>query len=618
MKSSFFVAALATLTYTAEARAALRHTARVLRTDGASNASDDNPCPDGAPNRFPSSLESSYKIVGKNKLDSVWDTAKLREALAKEEQWKIGQPWLLKATFTNNGAVSRTFGFQGGEDKGFLEVVVPSGCVDCELTVKANVLSSGLHAEFQYRDDKPFTSGEVSMSNICLTPQVCKGFECPHPLTQKLKGNDTFGFSEAACCAPRMCKDEITCSPTTQWEPRKDFDTRMGSTPQGCCIAKFCPADFCDNITGWEKHPATGLKGNTKEECCIQKECMDWTCSDVTIMTKRTVSVVDQLTGKNVTRKGWSDVECCEEHHCSEFKIPDELKTLWKLKEKAAELRGVQLEDCCEPKLCGDFSCPNNTKWKPKNASKLDEVLAGSTESECCEALFCSTYECSNSSTLQKKVKPEERRGSTDEECCEQKFCRDYKCSDARKWIHFSDQLGVTNIDRRGSSDEECCEKLMCRAEICNPSTMWKPKDGMDALQGSTVAECCEPIYCGNYTCDTDDDGDGDGTMWYKRVDTNVYKWQGSTNEECCVPKFCSQYVTSTPTQWKRKPAKNAQGSTDVECYDQLWCSDYCCVGAGWVRKPEAGTRPGSTDAECCTPGPEAEQLPDLHTKKVR
>ena len=106
--------------------------------------------------------------------------------------------------------------------------------------------------------------------------------------------------------------------------------------------------------------------------------------------------------------------------------------------------------------------------------------------------------------------------------------------------------------------------------------------------------------------------------MWYKKVDTNAYKWPGSTNEECCVPKYCSQYTTSTPTQWKRKPQKDALGSTDVECYDQLWCSDYCCVGAGWVKKPEAGTRPGSTDAECCTPGSEAEDLPDLHIRRVR
>ncbi|CAE7938934.1 unnamed protein product, partial [Symbiodinium sp. KB8] len=139
---------------------------------------------------------------------------------------------------------------------------------------------------------------------------------------------------------------------------------------------------------------------------------MDWTCSDCTIMTKKSITEVDQLTGQNVTRKGWSDVECCEEHHCDEFKIPKELETLWKLKGNASEIRGVHLQDCCEPMLCSNYSCPNNTKTKPKAAS--DGVLAGSTEEECCEPLFCSACECS-SKKLQKKVKPEERRGSTDE-----------------------------------------------------------------------------------------------------------------------------------------------------------------------------------------------------------
>ncbi|CAE7900409.1 hypothetical protein AK812_SmicGene7452 [Symbiodinium microadriaticum] len=515
------------------------------------------------PNRYPSGLDKSYNIIGKNKLDSIWDTTKLREALAKE-------------ALSNYPTRQVAHSLQCPVDSNsFLDIVVPAGCVDCVLSTQARVLSSAQHTEFQYRDDKPFTNGEVTMSGICLTPQVCKGFKCPHPLTQKLKGDETFGWSESACCEPRFCKDEVTCSPTSQWEPRKDFDTRMGSTPQACCTAKFCPSDFCDNITGWEKHPATGLKGSSKEECCIQKECMDWTCSDVNIMKKKkSITVTDQLTGKETTLKGWSDVECCEEKKCDEFKIPKELKSLWKLKDKPEEIRGVHLEDCCDPLLCSDFTCPKNTEWRPKVQSAEEGVLAGSTEEECCEPLFCSAYTCSNTRTLQKKVKPEERPGSTDEECCEEKFCKDYKC------------------------------------------TKWKGKEGLETIQGSTKAQCCEPVYCSNFTCDTDDDGDGEGTMWYKKMDTNAYKWPGSTNEECCVPKYCSQYTTSTPTQWKRKPQKDALGSTDVECYDQLWCSDYCCVGAGWVKKPEAGTRPGSTDAECCTPGSEAEDLPDLHIRR--
>lgn len=382
-----------------KARSSLRSSALRLETSMVSR--DENPCPDGQENHY--KLDPSYKIVGKNKLDSVWEVDKLREALSKEERWKIGEPWLLKATFTNNGNVPRKFGFQAGQDKGFLNIIVPAGCVECTLSASEPVLTSAAHAEFQYGDDKPFTSGEVTMSNICLTPQVCKGFKCPHPQTQKLKANETFGYSEAACCEPRMCKDEISCLPTTQWEPRKDFETRLGSTPQGCCVAKYCPADFCENITGWDKNPATGLKGSTKEECCIQKECLDWTCSDVRIMRKKPTMVLDPASNKNVTVKGWGDVECCEEQKCDEFQIPKELESLWKLKDNAAEVTGNELSECCEPRLCKDFSCPNNTQFRPKNASA---TLAGSTVEQCCENLLCSTYTCSNTTTMQKKVKP--------------------------------------------------------------------------------------------------------------------------------------------------------------------------------------------------------------------
>ena len=145
---------------------------------------------------------------------------------------------------------------------------------------------------------------------------------------------------------------------------------------------------------------------------------------------------------------------------------------------------------------------------------------------------------------------------------------------------------------------------------------MWKGKDGLDTLQVSTMAVLRtrllrRPMMMATATAH-------DSIIWHTKMGTHAHKWQGGTNEECCIPKYSSQHTTSTSTQWKRKPQQNAQASTDVECYEQLWCSDYCCVGAGWMKKPEAGTRPASTDAECCTPRSEAEDLPDLHTKKVR
>eukprot|EP00913_Durusdinium_trenchii_P034780 g32534.t2 len=306
LEMKFFL--LCAVLFTAESNKvsrSLRSTALRLDATVATEESEEkNPCPDDLDNHYPDSLDPKYTIVGKNKLDSIWDVDKLREALSKEERWVIGEPWLLKATFTNNGNVPRMFGFQAGQDKGFMNILVPAGCVECTLSSSGPVLTSAQHAEYLYRDEKPFTSGEVTMSNICLTPQVCKNFECPHPQTQKLKP-ESFGFSEAACCEPRKCSDEVTCAPTTQWEPRKDFDTRLGSTPQGCCVAKYCPADLCDNITGWDKNPATGLKGHGRLAATIT----------------------------NITVKGWGDIECCEEKKCSEFEIQPELKSHWKLKE---------------------------------------------------------------------------------------------------------------------------------------------------------------------------------------------------------------------------------------------------------------------------------------------
>ncbi|CAE7018600.1 unnamed protein product, partial [Symbiodinium sp. KB8] len=147
------------------------------------------------------------------------------------------------------------------------------------------------------------------------------------------------------------------------------------------------------------------------------------------------------------------------------------------------------------------------------------------------------------------------------------KSCKNWKCSDATKWVHRADQNALTNTDRKGWSDEECCEKLICLPEICDPATAWKPKKNDGTLQGSTFEQCCDRIFCEDFVCDTDVNKTGKGTQWYKKVDTNHYKWQGSTNEECCQPKYCSQYQTSHPTRWRRKSDRGALGSTDVECY---------------------------------------------------
>ena len=34
-------------------------------------------------------------------------------------------------------------------------------------------------------------------------------------------------------------------------------------------------------------------------------------------------------------------------------------------------------------------------------------------------------------------------------------------------------------------------------------------------------------------------------TKWFKKVDTNHFKFQGSSDEECCHPKYCSEPLGS-------------------------------------------------------------------------
>jgi len=200
------------------------------------------------------------------------------------------------------------------------------------------------------------------------------------------------------------------------------------------------------------------------------------------------------------------------------------------------------------------------------------------------------------------------RLGSTDGECCETKLCKDYKCSDITRWlkkpvvIEGSDGKQVARI---GFTDDECCAPMYCKDFSCT-SSKWKSRNVTnDDTLGSTYEQCCEKVFCGNYICTSDYDGDGNGTKWYKRIDTNAFKWQGSTDEECCHPRYCSQYTTQFPTKWKRKvqaagtPAM--QGSTDAECCDPLMCDKFCgCEKVSKKLRPDANNTQGSTTDECC------------------
>eukprot|EP00913_Durusdinium_trenchii_P010052 g9433.t1 len=143
----------------------------------------EDPCPKGLTNRFPDSLPKKIVMVddengGKamNPMDSVFDLEKLRAALKEDPEWKIGMPWLLKATFTSDSQVPRTFGFASGD--------TGDGCVDIQATDTVEI--SGDDVEFQYKHPALWTSGKIVMSNICLAPRSCDNFECPSPAMKTL------------------------------------------------------------------------------------------------------------------------------------------------------------------------------------------------------------------------------------------------------------------------------------------------------------------------------------------------------------------------------------------------------------------------------------------------
>jgi len=547
-----------------------------------------NPCPNNLENRFPSSLATSYNISkeqGLNPLDAIWDTEKLREAMIKDPEWKIGMHWVLKATFYSDSTVDRTIGFAGSKG-GFLTIKVPAGAQGWVKEVAGPVGQAADKLEFQYLAPGNWTTGQVYMTDICLTPQSCDNYQCP--AHSKLKGANVFGHSEARCCDKRLCQDEGVKCPEGKYTPHENFTKgKPGYNVETCCIPIFCPENLCVNETKWVDKGDVGLLGSTPEECCEERLCATHTCREPGKSKK-----LDIWESPGVARKGSTDGECCEPLFCKDFVCAP--NDTYGLRPGAENLRGSDRGTCCDLLKCDTFVCPNNTKWKPKPGA-----LVGSTKEQCCQKRTCDKYKCSKDS-LRLLVNPGKRLGSTDEECCETKSCKDWKCSDPTKWVHRAEQNAMTNTDRKGWSDDECCDKLICLPETCDPATQWKPKQNDGTLQGSTFEQCCDPIFCGEFVCDTDRNKTGKGTQWYKKVDTNTYKWQGSTNEECCVPLHCSQYTTSHDTRWKRKEDPSLLGSTDVECYDPRLCSDYFCAGESKMLVPNAHKHQGSTDKECC------------------
>eukprot|EP00931_Biecheleriopsis_adriatica_P060455 TRINITY_DN36313_c0_g1_i1.p1 TRINITY_DN36313_c0_g1~~TRINITY_DN36313_c0_g1_i1.p1 ORF type:complete len:757 (+),score=115.14 TRINITY_DN36313_c0_g1_i1:105-2375(+) len=524
--------------------------------------------------------------------DQIFDVLKLRAALMKEPAWKHGHTWILRAKFTSDSPISRIFTFMPGK---FLTIKVPAGAYEQVLQVGSPVATVNQEqVGFQYDgSDKPagnqWTWGKITMTDICFAPKACNLFperQCPPGSVWQ---QDVVGDSRDECCRYTKCKEvSDACSPSTQWTKMDTFETKLGYNNDTCCLPIECPKDFCANETQWKsKDSDSSYLGSTNEECCETLDCSSYECSHGLHWTKKSVTLAD-----GSPRLGSTDAECCTPVYCIAYDCGD--PEYWVHKADAANTQvDGNKKTCCDELMCDVFACPNNTQWKPNPDAK-----AGNSKEACCTPLFCNTWECSNNS-LEKLPLPHQRPGNSDAECCTRKKCMNWKCSNPTLWIKRTDQRAQTGTDREGWSDEECCDPLFCQTQACSPATQWTPKPDTSTIQGTTAQQCCDPVYCDGYVCDTDINRTGKGTQWYKKEDTNNYRWQGMTNAECCVPIYCSQYTTAHPTKWKRKADASKQGSTDRECYDKLLCEDHCCKKP-LILRPKPEEHQGSTDEECC------------------
>ncbi|CAJ1333182.1 unnamed protein product [Effrenium voratum] len=554
-------------------------------------------CPD---NQFP---HVNLTIEGVGAHADVLPPERLQELqtnLAGHPDWAIGKPWVLSLEADSlEPAEDREFGFAGGE--GFLVFKVPRGSVGKKIAVTSTVETLPDHSRLEYRGAKPITiDNAIKMTNICLRPMTCDIFFSKNPTmcknddlwVRRSHPENVAGHTRRACCEEIRCADAAPCVPESKYEKRPDYGKAFGSQPDHCCVPKLCASSIC-NSSQWEAKPGNVL-GSTKEECCTPRDCDDYTCASKFVKKAKR----HDAEGHPVLQQGGTDEECCEHVSCDHVKC--DATDEWTKNMTAKS--GSTLEECCIPLYCAKHSCDPATEWE-----KDPGAVLGSSNPSCCKPKLCKDFSCNAGfalragATMGKKL----LRGSTSDECCEKKLCRNWKCSDPTKWVAKADETNNA-LERQGWSDEECCTPITCSSVDCVPESLWTPKsaDELEGLQGSKSEQCCNPRWCAVYTCTGDiPDMNVSSTKWFKKMDTNHFKFRGSTDEECCHPKYCSEFFTAFPTKYERKPedhVKPRQGSTEAECYNELKCSDYCCVNPDLSLKEDAAQILGSTDAECC------------------
>ncbi|CAJ1341550.1 unnamed protein product [Effrenium voratum] len=551
-------------------------------------------------NRFPAPSKQ-FSARGLSKFADVFEDAELaelREALQKDADWQLGATWEFKAKVSSGYNGDLLFGFPGGGG-GYLKFSIPAGADAATVRVVDQVKAVANNVELEYRGTSPpsLTAHPVTIFDVCIRPPLCSDYTGCLPAYKYANKKEGTGASVEDCCTPLLCKEQLSdgCSPSTEWQPATDFDERLGNSLEHCCVAQVCSEATC-NSSKYKLREGSGLLGSTEEECCDKLFCVDFKdlCDPA-----HDASRLPDLLKDGSKRLGSAEDDCCNVTDCEHFDCSDPAgRGLWTNKAKP-EGRGHTFSQCCDKLFCEKVDCKGHSKYGPEASGEEQ----GSTPEVCCKPRLCKDYQCSLPSL---RVVAGDRLGSSDAECCETQRCEDYQCSSPTKWekkpsIEETEDGG--QVARVGFSDEDCCVPKYCKNFLCS-STKWQTRHWPenDTTLGGSFEECCDELMCADYNCTTDYDGDGVGTMYIKKQDTNNFRFQGSSDEECCEPRPCSDYETKFPTKWRRKTKPNLLGSTDTECFEPLWCADFCGCKAEEKKVPveDAKHKQGSTVAECC------------------
>ncbi|CAJ1401997.1 unnamed protein product [Effrenium voratum] len=549
--------------------------------------SDDQWC---SGNQFPLDVDSLYHAAGLAKGEDLFDKNELKQfqaGLKASPDWAAASTWHLRVTVNSSLSVATNFGFPG------FQVTVPAGAQG-ELQITDRVESS-LDPSFRYLDGPDVLNGDVTFTKFCLRPKLCGEEDfCTDGWKPKVSDTVLPGNSRVECCEVILCSEapEVDSCSGTIWTPKPNFTELQGHTKDRCCHPVWCEPNIICKGSDVKAKNGTGLRGSTPEECCEPAYCRHFACPSETQYTL----MVYNADGS--ARRGSTTEDCCKEEKCSELDCSTSPRGSWKNKTHPSGL-GSTYPECCEESYCVDFACQPSSQWQHRKETSI----RGGDHATCCQPLKCAKYTCKDPTLAVRRLpdgKLTEDLGSSDDECCELKPCQDYTCSDPTMWT-----LKPVLMDgslRKGFDDDTCCEAIYCEHSMdCErvDGSKWRSR-GQRGLQGSTKEQCCHANLCDSYTCSSDVDGDGDGTQWYKKVDTNAHQYLGQTDEECCFPKYCSQYVTKLPlSKWKRNNTKGLQGSTDGECYLERKCLEEVDCHALGVNLTDA-TRLGSTRDECC------------------